>query len=106
MLVSDFEFELPGELIADTPVRPRDASRLLAYDVCDILVEGGAVLHRSIWAAGVVDRVRLYVAPVTLGPGAVPWMPDGEISMAALGGGESQSLGDDVLLEADVQRVD
>ena len=81
-------------------------SRLVAYDVCDILVEGGAVLHRSIWAAGVVDRVRLYVAPVTLGPGAVPWMPDGEISMAALGGGESQSLGDDVLLEADVQRVD
>ena len=32
MLVSDFEFELPAELIADVPVRPRDASRLLAYD--------------------------------------------------------------------------
>jgi diaminohydroxyphosphoribosylaminopyrimidine deaminase/5-amino-6-(5-phosphoribosylamino)uracil reductase len=77
-------------------------SRLLAYDVCDILVEGGAVLHRSIWNAGVVDRVRLYVAPVTLGAGAVPWMLGGEISMAALGGGEPQSLGDDVLLEADV----
>lgn len=81
-------------------------SRLLAYDVCDILVEGGAVLHRSIWDAGIVDRVRLYVAPVTLGPGAVPWMPGGEISMAALGGGESRALGEDVLLEADVQRVD
>jgi diaminohydroxyphosphoribosylaminopyrimidine deaminase/5-amino-6-(5-phosphoribosylamino)uracil reductase len=100
--------EAAGATIEALPIRDPAAamSRLLAYDVCDLLVEGGAVLHRSIWAAGVVDRVRLYVAPVTLGPGAVAWMPDGEISLAALGGGESHALGDDVLLEADVQRVD
>jgi S-adenosylmethionine:tRNA ribosyltransferase-isomerase len=32
VLVSDFEFELPDDLIAHAPVRPRDASRLLRYD--------------------------------------------------------------------------
>lgn len=40
MLVSDFDFELPDDLIADAPMRPRDASRLLAYRRRD-----GAVAH-------------------------------------------------------------
>ena len=29
---SDFYYELPGELIAQTPVEPRDSSRMLVYD--------------------------------------------------------------------------
>jgi diaminohydroxyphosphoribosylaminopyrimidine deaminase/5-amino-6-(5-phosphoribosylamino)uracil reductase len=100
--------EAAGAVIEALPARdPALAiSRLVAHDVCDLLVEGGAVLHRAIWDAKLVDRVRLYVAPVTLGPGAVPWMTDGGFSMAAYGGGEPRRLGDDVLLEADVQRVD
>ncbi len=80
-------------------------SRLVAHEVCDLLVEGGAVLQRAMWDAGVVDRVRLYIAPMTLGAGAVPWMTAGGFSMADHGG-ESRKLGDDVLWEADVQRVD
>ena len=32
MKTSDFDYELPEELIAQTPVSPRDHSRLLVYD--------------------------------------------------------------------------
>jgi diaminohydroxyphosphoribosylaminopyrimidine deaminase/5-amino-6-(5-phosphoribosylamino)uracil reductase len=81
-------------------------SRLVTYDVSDVLLEGGAVLHLAAWTAGVVDRVRLYVAPVVLGRAGVPWMPDGRFSFAALAGHRTQCLGEDVLLEADVQRFD
>ena len=31
MKTSDFDYELPEELIAQTPVEPRDRSRLLVY---------------------------------------------------------------------------
>lgn len=53
MLKSDFYYDLPEELIAQTPVEPRDSSRLLVYDreadrithtvfnrICDFLKEG------------------------------------------------------------------
>lgn len=32
MKTSDFYYDLPQELIAQTPVEPRDSSRLLVYD--------------------------------------------------------------------------
>ena len=32
MKTSDFNFDLPGELIAQTPIEPRDASRLMTLD--------------------------------------------------------------------------
>lgn len=41
MLRSDFEYDLPQELIAHYPARPRDASRLL------VLPEGGGLEHRG-----------------------------------------------------------
>lgn len=41
MLLSDFDYELPPELIAQTPVRPRDHSRLLVLDRAT-----GAIAHR------------------------------------------------------------
>ena len=38
---SDFDYELPGELIAQTPVEPRDRSRLMV-----IHRRGGSIEHR------------------------------------------------------------
>ena len=97
-----------GAVIEALPTRDPAAamSRLVAYEVSDVLLEGGAVLHRAAWAAGVVDRVRLYVAPVVLGPTGVRGMPAGRFSFVALAGRRTRCLGEDVLLEADVQRFD
>ncbi|MEE2635770.1 MAG: bifunctional diaminohydroxyphosphoribosylaminopyrimidine deaminase/5-amino-6-(5-phosphoribosylamino)uracil reductase RibD [Acidobacteriota bacterium] len=81
-------------------------TRLLEYDVSDLVIEGGAELHRAVWQAGVVDRVRLYISPVRLGPRGVRWMRDTRFSFAALGQSRTRWLGEDVLLEADVQRFD
>ena len=41
--VSDFEFDLPEELIANQPVEPRDAARMLVYER-----ETGRSLHRRV----------------------------------------------------------
>ena len=82
------------------------AARLLAYDVNDLLIEGGAEVQRAAWAAGIVDRVRLYLCPLTLGAAGVPWMADARSSLAGPGRMRTRGLGGDVLLEADVQRSD
>ena len=41
MKKSSYKFDLPEELIAQTPVEPRDASRLMCLDR-----ESGAISHR------------------------------------------------------------
>ena len=100
--------ERAGAVVEVLPVRdPAMAlSRLLAHDVSDLLLEGGALLHQSMWSAGLVDRVRLYLAPVVLGETGVSWMQPGQASIAKLGGSAPRWLGRDLLLETDVQRVD
>ena len=100
--------EAAGATLERLPARDpaAAAARLVAHDVSDLLIEGGAELHRAAWRAGIVDRVRLYLCPVTLGPAGVPWMADARFSLAALGPVRTRCLGADVLLEADVQRFD
>lgn len=100
--------ERAGAVIEALPARDPAAamSRLVAYEVSDVLLEGGAVLQQAAWTAGVIDRVRLYVVPVVLGRTGVPWMRHGRFSFAALADCRTQCLGQDVLLEADVQRFD
>jgi diaminohydroxyphosphoribosylaminopyrimidine deaminase/5-amino-6-(5-phosphoribosylamino)uracil reductase len=79
---------------------------LLRHGVSSVLLEGGAELHRAAWQAGTVDRVRCYIAPCTLGEEGVPWPMTPDFSLAALGPVRASPLGPDVLLEADVHRVD
>ena len=58
MKTSDFYYDLPKELIAQTPLEPRDSSRLLVldrekqtlehkhfYDIIDYLNEGDLMSH-------------------------------------------------------------
>ena len=51
MKTSDFDYELPEELIAQTPVEPRDHSRLLVYHRAN-----GAIEHRHFY--DIVDYLR------------------------------------------------
>ena len=44
MKTSDFDYDLPPEFIAQTPVEPRDSSRLLVLDRTD-----GAIAHRKFY---------------------------------------------------------
>lgn len=79
---------------------------LLERGVTSLLLEGGAVLHEAAWKAGVVDRVRVYVAPHVLGPDAMPWVPAPVCSLSELRGIEARPLGEDVLIEGHVHRAD
>ena len=85
---------------------PREAvHRLVDHDVCSVLLEGGALMYRACWTAGVVDRLRLYVAPTVLGGAGVGWWPDHWETLSSLEW-RGTGLGTDVLMESDVQRVD
>lgn len=68
-------------------------------------VEGGAALHRSLWDAGLVDRVQIFRTPHRLGEDGVEWLPD-----VASGDGLCDvtltPLGADTLIEGYVHRPD
>lgn len=56
---------------------PAVLAALLARGIQSVLVEGGGQVHRSMLAAGVVDRIELFMAPKVLcgGPGWVGGAP-------------------------------
>lgn len=116
--------EAPGERVGAleaagaTVVRARRRGRhvdvtavldaLGARDVRGVLVEGGGETHASFLAAGVVDRVALFVAPLLLGGRAAPGVVGGagrELKSAVrLESATVREVGGDFLLEADVVR--
>ena len=53
MKTSDFDYNLPEELIAQTPVEPRDHSRLLVYDRAD-----GSIRHLHFYDLPLNQRKR------------------------------------------------
>lgn len=48
---------------------PREALEALAGQTCDVQLEGGPLVAGRFVAAGLVDRVQMYQAPVVLGAG-------------------------------------
>jgi diaminohydroxyphosphoribosylaminopyrimidine deaminase/5-amino-6-(5-phosphoribosylamino)uracil reductase len=79
---------------------------LAARGVSSLLVEGGVALHRAFWDAGVVDRVQMYVAGTVIGDDGVAWLPEPVMSSARVAARAARPVGNDVLLEAHVHRVD
>jgi diaminohydroxyphosphoribosylaminopyrimidine deaminase/5-amino-6-(5-phosphoribosylamino)uracil reductase len=81
-------------------------ARLEALEINSLVVEGGSALHEAFWRARLVDRVQLFVSPRAVGPTGVEWLtrPDGII--AGLREPVVSVLGDDVLIEGHVHRVD
>ncbi len=56
--------------------------RLGGLNIESLLLEGGAALHGAAWDEGLVDFVRLYVAPLTIGPAGVPLLEGRSFSSA------------------------
>jgi diaminohydroxyphosphoribosylaminopyrimidine deaminase/5-amino-6-(5-phosphoribosylamino)uracil reductase len=79
--------------------------RLGELGVTSLLLEGGATLSAAAWDAGMIDRVRLYVAPAPLGPGGVLLLDGRFLATAALYDRRVEPCGDDVLIEGDVHRI-
>ena len=72
-----------------------------------MLVEGGARIHGAFVAAGLVDRVVLFVAPRLLG-GGVPIAAGADLPATdglALGPFSVRRVGADLMLTADVIRA-
>ena len=72
---------------------------LLDSGVTSMVLEGGALLHRSALDEDVVDAVNLYIAPALLGAGAVDWVGGGHIAWESLRGRRATWLDDVVLVE-------
>lgn len=75
---------------------------LLAFDVTSVLVEGGALIHRALLDAGIVDTVHLIVSSRQLGPGGVPVFGTGTIGVGGLSPSSVTELGPDRWMEFDV----
>jgi diaminohydroxyphosphoribosylaminopyrimidine deaminase/5-amino-6-(5-phosphoribosylamino)uracil reductase len=82
----------------------RVLATLAARGIQSVLVEGGATIHAAFIAAGLVDRVAVFVAPRLLG-GGTPIAAGLGLSVTrslALGPLTAQAVGDDLLITAEV----
>jgi diaminohydroxyphosphoribosylaminopyrimidine deaminase/5-amino-6-(5-phosphoribosylamino)uracil reductase len=75
---------------------------LRARGVVSVLLEGGPTLAGAFWAAGLIDKVIGYIAPVLLGSGAFPALRDAGIPTIAAAGrlrlDDVTRIGDDLRL--------
>lgn len=89
----------------EEPSLPAALRRLAAREIVTLLLEGGPTLQAAAWAAGVVDRVRLYVTPTWLGAEGLAWLPVGRCSVADLEGLVVAPCGPDVVIDGYVHRA-
>ena len=75
-----------------------------ARGITTLVLEGGAAMHRAAWEAGLIDRVRIFVAPVVLGADGVDWLPERTSFLARLSGLTVRALGPDLEMSGDVHR--
>ena len=92
-----------GATIVEAPGDIRQGLRaLLRFDVSTLLLEGGATVHEAAWRAGVIDRVHVITAPITLGEAGVKSFGGLELPMSELVPIRVDQLGPDQWMEADV----
>lgn len=85
---------------------PHALARLGDRQLVSLVLEGGVALQSAAWKAGLVDAVHVYVAPVTLGDRALPWLDSDTLSIAALLERRVTPLGPDVFMEGYVHGID
>jgi diaminohydroxyphosphoribosylaminopyrimidine deaminase / 5-amino-6-(5-phosphoribosylamino)uracil reductase len=92
--------EASGATIVTTDGTVRSGLRALGdRDITSLLLEGGAALHEAAWAERVVDYVRLYTTPRSLGPGGLRFLNGRHFSTAELVEPHVELLGPDVMTE-------
>jgi diaminohydroxyphosphoribosylaminopyrimidine deaminase/5-amino-6-(5-phosphoribosylamino)uracil reductase len=94
------------ELVDADALISRAFERLAALGLSSVIVEGGAVLHRAIWDAGVVDRVQIFIGARALGPHGTAWLPFPLLAAGPLADVTARIVGDDVMIEGYVHRTD
>jgi diaminohydroxyphosphoribosylaminopyrimidine deaminase / 5-amino-6-(5-phosphoribosylamino)uracil reductase len=89
-----------GATIVTTDGTIRGGLRALGdRSLTSLLLEGGAALHQAAWVENVVDYVRLYVTPRSLGPGGLKFLDARDFSTSRLIESRTESLGPDVMIE-------
>jgi diaminohydroxyphosphoribosylaminopyrimidine deaminase / 5-amino-6-(5-phosphoribosylamino)uracil reductase len=90
------QVELLPQTLSSDAFLSEALSRLAARGVLSMVVEGGPMLHEAFASAGLVDRVEMFVAKVTIGPEGHPWHV---FDQCALHDASARLLGDDTLIE-------
>jgi len=67
--------------------------------ITSLLLEGGAALHEAAWTEQVVDYVRIYATPQSLGPGGVKFLNGREFSTSDLIEPHVERFGPDLMTE-------
>ena len=98
-------------LALDEPTMTEALRALAALEIQSLVLEGGPVVHRAAWDAGVVDYVQLYIAPVAVrrhagsaGPDAPAVVLGPASTLASLVEPQVRTLGPDALVEGYVHR--
>ena len=93
-------------LVAPHHDLPAALARLDQEGLTSILLEGGPTLQASAWESGLVDRVRLYVAPFEVGPTGVPWLASRTQIVGTLEDLCVRMVGPDMSVDGYVHRAD
>ena len=89
-----------GAIIIITDGTVRSGLRALGErSITSLLLEGGARLHEAAWTERVVDYVRVYATPRSLGPGGVKFLSGQRFALAELTDTRVQRFGPDVMTE-------
>ena len=92
--------EARGASIVTTDGTIRSGLRALGdRSVTSLLLEGGAALQEAAWTEHVVDYVRLYVTPKSVGPSGLKLLNGRYFSTSDLLEPHVESLGPDVMTE-------
>lgn len=74
--------------------------RLGEPEIISLLIEGGSTVNQAVLAAGVVDKVFFYYAPIIVGEEAVPFAPDATgDELLHINNVRTHRFGDDIAIE-------
>ena len=76
-----------------------------SWNLLNVVLEGGRVVHEAAWTNNLVDHVKIFMAPMVCGPQGLRWL-DRDGVLDRLVDMKIRGCGPDILVEGDVYRVD